>query len=587
MINKNTSTLFVFILWLSLAIISYNHIYKINDILNLSIDNIGLLGWIALGSSLLINLKKDKLIIISIFFLLLSIGTILGPYLEIPSDPLEHLRRTYFFCNKFSYEIASNNFGLLHYSMSSIFLCNSEIENPQWILLKINLVHGLYFSFLGTSLVLLSINAGLKIKWCILNLIIMLLFFGTNRFSYFSYYTLAPSCTSMIIYWLWITNFYFKSGLKSFYLGSLLFIMILPILWTNHIQEFVFVNLVYCMWIIFNLHQIINRFKLSNKFFINIIFVIGLFLILFESVENSSFKSFITSFFLNNYNNNEFIYENVYKFGNLGGFRVIDTLGLLGFFPLFLIFIIFGYKYTDINFNLSLRSYFLSIIPFIVFFTPLLSYIWLKNVNYYLVYRIMYSSLFGLTISIFLQGFENVVFKYLEFFGNYFKVFIIGRIIFLRKLFYFSVLFIFIALSTFRSPPIYGKLDFLMLDNKPWWPEWEKIIDESFNDKRVILTDPITALVLHFVFNQQTTTKNRFLSNVYKINLKYIEKLNKDNKYNCIINFVDIDDSWVPIDTGHWDINLSHTSNHYTSNSLNLDEINTNDFKMNNCKVFK
>ena len=198
----------------------------------------------------------------------------------------------------------------------------------------------------------------------------------------------------------------------------------------------------------------------------------------------------------------------------------------------------------------------------------------------------MYSSLFGLTISIFLQGFENVVFKYLEFFGNYFKVFIIGRIIFLRKLFYFSVLFIFIALSTFRSPPIYGKLDFLMLDNKPWWPEWEKIIDESFNDKRVILTDPITALVLHFVFNQQTTTKNRFLSNVYKINLKYIEKLNKDNKYNCIINFVDIDDSWVPIDTGHWRSNISHTSKYYISNIYSSDEIKDKNFKINNCIVY-
>ena len=68
--NKNISTLFVFVLWLTLGIISYNQIYKINDILNLSIDNIGLLGWIALGSSLLITLKKDKLIIISIFFLL-------------------------------------------------------------------------------------------------------------------------------------------------------------------------------------------------------------------------------------------------------------------------------------------------------------------------------------------------------------------------------------------------------------------------------------------------------------------------------------------------------------------------------------
>ena len=101
MINKNTSTLFVFVLWLSLAIISCNHIYKINDILNLSISNIGVLGWIALGSTLLVILKKNKLIIVSIFFLLLSIGTIIVPYLEIPSDTLQHLKEHIIFVTKF------------------------------------------------------------------------------------------------------------------------------------------------------------------------------------------------------------------------------------------------------------------------------------------------------------------------------------------------------------------------------------------------------------------------------------------------------------------------------------------------------
>ena len=44
----------------------------------------------------------------------------------------------------------------------------------------------------------------------------------------------------------------------------------------------------------------------------------------------------------------------------------------------------------------------------------------------------------------------------------------------------------FIQLSAIRSPPIYGKLDFLLLDNKPWWPDWEIIINDSIKNKNIL-----------------------------------------------------------------------------------------------------
>ena len=56
--------------------------------------------------------------------------------------------------------------------------------------------------------------------------------------------------TSMIIYWLWITNFYFKSGLKNFLNGSLVFIMILTIFMDKSYTKICFLILVYLIWTI-------------------------------------------------------------------------------------------------------------------------------------------------------------------------------------------------------------------------------------------------------------------------------------------------------------------------------------------------
>ena len=125
----------------------------------------------------------------------------------------------------------------------------------------------------------------------------------------------------------------------------------------------------------FKFYYFLNKIDFSNKFILNTIFIILLFIIFFESTEIKFLKSFISSFFIYTFKNKEFIYENVYVFGNLNGWRIKDTLGLIGFLPLFLIFVIFSNKCTEIDKNLSIRSYLLSVTPFLVFFTPLLSYI--------------------------------------------------------------------------------------------------------------------------------------------------------------------------------------------------------------------
>ena len=67
-------------------------------------------------------------------------------------------------------------------------------------------------------------------------------------------------------------------------------------------------------------------------------------------------------------------------------------------------------------------------------------------------------------------------------------------------------------------------------------------------------------MILH-VFDLEVNVKGRNVTGGPKIDLNYLDNLNVDNKYNCIINLIDINDSWVPIDTGHWRSNISHTLN--------------------------
>lgn len=158
--------------------------------------------------------------------------------------------------------------------------------------------------------------------------------------------------------------------------------------------------------------------------------------------------------------------------------------------------------------------------------------------------------------------------------------------------------------ASIRSAPVYGKLDFLILDSKQWWPEWKPMIRELYSaEDRPVLTDVTTSTVLHSVFNLDTVHFRRLAGPL----VLRIEQLEHDNRplsrrlpfgayvllqeeeeegypqwrqaletsagnterpFHCVVNLRGFTPSWVPWETLHWNPYLAFTSSHYRYHSL-------------------
>ena len=184
-----------------------------------------------------------------------------------------------------------------------------------------------------------------------------------------------------------------------------------------------------------------------------------------------------------------------------------------------------------------------------------------------------------------------------------------------RNIYYVLVCLFLVLLASIRSAPIYGKLDFLLVENKPWWPEWKPAIEEVLSQgEQIILTDPITGTVFRGVFMQKTNyfrkffpqrivniadlnRKNRSFSSISSMLPYYIyplllnessawnttdgenvpqrnwailesispvqdENIKKTSKhpYRCLINLHGFQDSWVARETKHWVPVLGNTA---------------------------
>ena len=136
-----------------------------------------------------------------------------------------------------------------------------------------------------------------------------------------------------------------------------------------------------------------------------------------------------------------------------------------------------------------------------------------------------------------------------------------------------------IGLATVRSFPVCGKIDFYLLDGRPWWPEWKTLIkDTQTNGKTPVYTDSITGYILDGVFGEVTLLEGH--QNSDKIFTLYIEdmeenkvptgRLNiyltpediaKDSK--CVINLIGYTSSWIPDETRHWSRRVGKTSEFY------------------------
>lgn len=536
------------------------------------------------------------IIIFSIFFVF---GYIKGPYLEPPSDPFEHLRRTHKICNKKTFQIPKKNRGLIHYSMTGLFLCK-KIEKQNLIKAEskldiIDFVHGLMIGILALGLFILAKNARLPDRWAIFSILVAFLFMGTNRFSYISYYSLAPSFTSMLIYWLWTAVFFFKEEKNDVILGVIIGALLVPIIMVNHLQEAFFIVFIVTVWLLYNLTKKIHLFYSSRKPII--IYYVIIFFVLFLLPQFKFFQLFAQKIFIGNYwqANQKFIFSwhGWHIMGKIwNAHRVSDTLGLINLISLLIVPVLFyssrRYFTNILFFPRSDKIIILGILPFIGFCVPLFHFAWASNTFRVAYYRMAYSSFFWILITYFLLNFEKIIirkFKKVNI-DKYTAVLPLKRFKIKKEtitkflvcqnkylVFIFLSTLVFLS-SSIRSGPIYGKLDFILLDNKPWWPDWKEIIEKTLRDKpqKAIYSDPITSTVIGGIYNIPVVyfrELNRQRISKFK---NLLESSMSQNNY-CLINLKGFPPSWVPKETGHWQWDLSYTNFYYGIDFKEREEI--------------
>lgn len=404
-----------FFCWAVVILISIDHLFPFcRAISELSTFAAGLLGWGTAAVSLLFCGRSHlKMIFVVALFAFLA-GLYLGSYLEPPADPLEHLRRVHeeVFDRKVN-QISRSNRGLWHYSMSGVILQPSRRPvNARLMLLKIRLVHGMFWALSAATLLILGFKAGLPGRWSLLSVVICFLFFGTNRFSYFKYYSLAPSCTSTVIYWFWAACFFFKRCGSEGVKGTIVACLLIPVIWVNHRQEAVFlIFLVFLWWgVDFFTHVKVEKtvgrrckwvapWDFSSG---KTTGVVVLLFVLFILPQWEGFRGWLAQYFirglhLHYYHKTWITWHGFYLGGRLdSATRVLDTLGTTGILIGLLAVPYFLVGRTEGRCLDKIRIYLLAILPFIVYLVPLFHYLWSSNVLYAEYYRLCYASMFWL-----------------------------------------------------------------------------------------------------------------------------------------------------------------------------------------------
>lgn len=585
--------IFLKILWILLTLISLNHLYDFYNYPLLSIESLGVLFGSTLVLSLIYFSRKFLKQTLFIFFTFLILGYYVGAFIEPPADPLYHLNKSYSFRNGSFHQFKPMSAGLWHYSLNSIFLPKSsgpDEENfnsnltPEKVIFRIDLLNGFYWGLLSVCLYILAKAAGLTDKWALLSILICFLFYGTNRFSYFRYYSFAPTFSSMMIFWLWTAIFFFNRNFKSVLNGLAAALICFPILVVNHLQEAFFLALILAIWLFININEILWP-KLPIK--LRVLYVFGLFGVLFLIPQFEFFRLITSKVLIQNFwSKNTELYYSIHGFklfGKIFGYRVEDTLGLLGFLPLFFIILLFAPHLLGIKKRSEYRVIVLGLIPFIGYWIPLINFFWISNVKLRVYYRLCYSSMFWITLAFGLCKVENTIIAWT---GKRKDKISKGRFdqyvsFILRKYCFVVCIALFIALSMIRSGPVYGKMDFISLNARPWWPQWKNMIADQLKMKRKkIFSDPQTIAVLYGVFNlpsytdllyQRVRDTDRDPKSI--IYLKDVKKFVKTHDYRCIINLQSFRSSWVPEETGHWKAGIGQTSLYYQMNGLTGDEL--------------
>ena len=408
----------------TMAVISIFYILIPKNNFTINQNILGSLGWATLASSTIYVSLAYKKECFFIFFLFIIIGFFTKAYLEPISDQIDHLYRTQEKCRNTG-SVLKLNRGLWQYSMNSLLLCESkdEIHNPEKKLFFIDILHGLYISFASTVLYTVSRNSGLPAKWSFLSVLIAVLFMGTNKFSYFRYYSYGPSFTSICIYWTWISFFFFSKEKNKLLYGTLFFILIAPVILVNHVQELIFLSFILLFWLILNLtEKIYSSKKTSHYFWLWAATVFSFFFIFpqfqffqnfFHSLINTAYPYSISNLWEKN-QNVVYYWNSIHVMGKIWipQYRVAETIGIMGLAPLALAPLIYFCNQGHFPKSEQIRIILLGCLPFLTLCSPLCHYIWATHVQLPVYYRIAYSSLFWITIVYFLYLTEICLKKY-------------------------------------------------------------------------------------------------------------------------------------------------------------------------------
>lgn len=551
-----------------MVLVSVDTLFSFLYVLQVPSSILGYLAWstfvlttICLGY----HFWKELSVVFCLFFLL---GYSVGPFLEPPGDPLDHLRNTYSACGKTTDELRQTNKGLWQYSMVGNILCHDPYTvAPKDVLHRIDIANGAFWATSASILFVLGVRAGLPAGWAFFSVCLAFLFMGTNRFSYFSYYSFAPSLSSLWVFWLWIAAFFFKTQSRYLFPGMLTAGLSLCILSVNHIQEAIFLSLICGVWLfLYLLRAVAGYFPDDHRLWQRTgwwLFLVSLFFIFFVLPQWSVFQEGLSPLFLHDYwhANQEavFVWQGIDIMGRIWGYRINDTLGFLGFLPVLLVPLFIHPKVVVGNRDKKWQILLLGLSPFLVYCIPLLHFVWLSNcthlsthIRYY--YRICYSSLFWLPVALILYNL-----------GLHLQHWLRPHPLWSRKvvngLFLPSCLICFAVISRMQSAPLYGKLDFIMVDSRKWWDAWQPMIEEVVNwQKEEIETDYITGYVLHAVFHVPLKYNNFNLLSVEvapKRSVEHMIQNSNDERIGCLINLHGFPPTWVPQVTGHWSSGLS------------------------------
>jgi len=147
------------------------------------------------------------------------------------------------------------------------------------------------------------------------------------------------------------------------------------------------------------------------------------------------------------------------------------------------------------------------------------------------------------------------------------------------NIFYTVCFLTLISLSLIRSYPFFGKLEFILLDGRPWWPSWELLIKDNREEGiATVYTDYITGYILAGVFGKNTVVnvgrhkipilfiddmeENKLPGKAF-LSLFLTREKGKGSDFSCIINLIGYESSWVPEETHHWQSHLANTSRFY------------------------